>query len=92
MLTSKRVRWMISTISDSLRVKDTYVEEQIKDKNKVLLEKFLEGDGPPKLIVFYQIQDTNNNDDIKDSSAEPTLFFTYGEAEKLKEKAIWFVR
>ena len=56
------------------------------------MEKFLEGEGSPKIIVCYQIQDTNNNDDIKDTSAEPTLFFTYGESEKLKEKAIWFVR
>ena len=36
--------------------------------------------------------DNQGNDDIKDNNQEPTLFINYGEPEKLKEKAVWFIR
>ena len=58
----------------------------------MLLEKFLNGDGPPKIIVCHQVLENQSNDDIKDNQSEPTLFITYGDTEKLKEKAVWFLR
>jgi len=83
---------MMNIVSESLLVKD--VEEQLNqsDKNRELLEKFLDGEGPQKIFVFYQVHEQVLQDEIKDTgNAEPVLFMTIGE-EKIKEKAVWFLR
>jgi hypothetical protein len=57
-----------------------------------MLANFFSADGPKKILVYYQVADSSNGDDIKDSGAEPTLFITNGDQEKLKDKAIYFVK
>jgi dynein heavy chain len=56
-----------------------------------MLEKFIEGEGPPKLMFCYQIVESQSSDEMKDN-IEASLFLTYGDSEKLKEKAVWFLR
>lgn len=58
----------------------------------MMLEKFLEGEGPPKLMFCYQVLDNQSSDEIKDNAVEASLFTTYGDSEKLKDKAVWFLR
>lgn len=93
-LSSKRGRWMISTISESLGIKkESVVEDQLKqERNEILLETFLKGEGPKKILVYYQVQDLISNDEVKDANAEPSLFITQGDTERLKEKAVYFIR
>lgn len=54
-----------------------------------MISDFLNGEGPEKILIYYQVQDLNGNDDM---NAEPTLFVTTGEIDKLKEKAVYFLR
>jgi len=35
---------------------------------------------------------SEDNEEIKEQNAEPTLFITNGETEKLKNKAVFFTR
>lgn len=94
-ITSLRVMWMINVIEDSLGLKTGVVEEAFinTEKNKELLELFLMGDGPSKIFIYYQVHEQTQNDDIKDNgSSEPTLFITYGDKERLKDKAVFFIR
>lgn len=58
-MTSKRVEWMINCIADSLGIKENLIEDHLnsQERNKELLEKFLSCEGPPKIFVYYQIQD-----------------------------------
>jgi dynein heavy chain, axonemal len=43
-------------------------------------------------LVYYQVQDLISNDEVKDANADPNLFLTYGDHEKQKDKAIYFLR
>lgn len=54
-----------------------------------MITDFLNGVGPSKILVYYQVQELNGNDDI---NSEPTLFVTTGDSDKLKEKGIFFWR
>lgn len=61
-----------------------------KEKNREILDRFLDGEGPPKFFAYYQTPDTNAENEHYD--AEPVLFFTFGDTEKIKDKAVWFLR
>lgn len=58
-----------------------------------MLEAFLKGEGPSKIFFYYQVLDTIQQEELKDTGAvESTLFLTYGDKEKLKDKAVYFFR
>lgn len=48
-------------------------------------------DGPTVIFVYYQVQD-QPDDPQGNQNADPTLFVTTGETDKLKDKAVYFVR
>lgn len=92
MLATKRARWMITTIADCFRISDNLVEEFLTgEKNSSMLDSFFSANGPRKILVFYQVIDIQG-DELKEVGAEPTLFVTNGEDERLKDKAVYFVK
>lgn len=60
------------------------------EANRVKIELFLDSDGPPKIMVYYQTPDTGSENDH--NVIDPTLFLTYGDTERIKDKAVWFLR
>jgi len=56
-MTSKRVEWMMNCIADSLGIKENLIEDHLSsnERNKDMLEKFLQCEGPPKIFVYYQV-------------------------------------
>jgi hypothetical protein len=54
------------------------------------MELFLDSEGPPKILVYYQTPDTGSENDH--NVIDPQLFITYGDTEKIKDKAVWFLR
>ena len=56
-----------------------------------MLEAFYKADGPRKILVYYQVNDFHG-DEMKEVAADQTLFITNGDQEKLKEKAVYFVK
>jgi len=50
----------------------------------------LDTEGPPKLLAYYQTPDTGSENDQNVIDAH--LFLTYGDTEKIKDKAVWFLR
>lgn len=56
-----------------------------------MLSDFFSENGPKKILVYYQVLDVQS-DEIKDVGAEPSIFITNGDKEKLKDKAIYFVK
>jgi hypothetical protein len=56
-----------------------------------MLNSFFSAEGPRKILVYYQVVDIQG-DEMKEVGAEPTLFITNGDQERLKDKAIYFVK
>lgn len=56
-----------------------------------MLSSFFSADGPRKILVYYQVVDIQG-DEIKEVGAEPTLFITNGDQEKIKDKGIYFIK
>jgi hypothetical protein len=61
----------------------------MNEANKEKMETFLDSEGPPKILVYYQSPDTGDNDQIP---IDARLLVTYGDSEKIKDKAVWFMR
>jgi hypothetical protein len=57
-----------------------------------MLDKFVHHDGPKKIFIYYQVPDLANGEEVKDSNADPIFFITDGETERIKDKAVWFMR
>jgi dynein heavy chain len=60
------------------------------ERGKEIIDKFLDGEGPPKFFAYYQTPDMGGENEHL--AADPVLFFTYGDTEKIKDKAVWFLR
>jgi hypothetical protein len=60
------------------------------EANRQKIEQFLDTEGPPKILVYYQTPDTGSENDH--NVIDPQLFITYGDSEKIKDKAVWFLR
>jgi hypothetical protein len=54
------------------------------------MDLFLDSEGPPKLMVYYQTPDTGSEND--QNVIDARLFLTYGDSERIKDKAVWFLR
>lgn len=54
----------------------------INEANREKLELFLDSEGPPKILVYYQSPDSGaDNDQI---ALDPRILVTYGDTEKIK--------
>lgn len=63
---------------------------QGSEANREKINQFLDTEGPPKILVYYQTADTGSENDHNVIDAH--LFVTYGDSEKIKDKAVWFLR
>ncbi|KAL4479549.1 hypothetical protein ABPG72_018535, partial [Tetrahymena utriculariae] len=62
------------------------------ETNKLLLEKFLNGQDLNKIFAYYQVKEHSQSEDVKDiCNQDPVLFLTTGEIEKIQDKAVWFL-
>ena len=48
------------------------------EQNKQKIEMFLETEGPPKILVYYQTPDTGSDND--QNVIDSRLFVTYGDS------------
>ena len=62
----------------------------VNDLNRQKVEMFLDTEGPPKLLVYYQTPDTGADGD--QTIVEPRILFNYGDNERIKDKGVWFMR
>lgn len=90
---------MRGCIADSFGLKEDFVsvtpptmQDAIfgNEANRQKIELFLDSEGPPKILVYYQTPDTGSENDH--NVIDPTLFLTYGDTERIKDKAVWFLR
>lgn len=96
---AKKFLWMRGCIADSLGLKEDFVSVRIismqdaifgNEANRQKIEQFLDTEGPPKILVYYQTPDTGSENDH--NVIDSQLFITYGDSEKIKDKAVWFLR
>jgi hypothetical protein len=58
---TRRFQWIRSTIADSLKLTENYVNDAlIHEKNRDILDKFLDGEGPPKILAYHQTPETGS--------------------------------
>lgn len=90
---TKRARWMMQIIEDSFRISDTEMSDfQKVEKNEEYLRNFLDGQGSRKFMVYHQVEDLQGHEGGREANAEPYLFVTHGDQERLKGKAVVFIR
>ena len=72
--------------------KDLSTQDAIfgNEANRQKLDLFLESEGPPKILIYYQTPDTGSENDQNVIDAQ--LFITYGDSDRIKDKAVWFMR
>lgn len=96
---AKKFLWMRGCIADSFGLKEDFVSVRNNpmqdaifgnEANRQKIEQFLDTEGPPKILVYYQTPDTGSENDH--NVIDPQLFITYGDSEKIKDKAVWFLR
>jgi dynein heavy chain len=58
-------------------------------QNRTTLENFLSGQGPPKLMIYYQ---PDNGEDSDGRDGENKLILTTGDNVKLEKKGVYFLR
>lgn len=58
--------------------------------NREIIDKFLDGEGPPRFFAYYQTPEGVAESD--QNLIDPVLFLTYGDTQKIKDKAVWFLR
>lgn len=81
-------------IANSLNIQDTHVTDFLgNDKNEEMLKDFLEGRGSRKFMVYYQVDDILNHEGgAREANTDPSLFVTHGDSERIKDKAVIFIR
>ena len=92
---SKRYKWMVESIQDSLEITQKHfnVDDLLKsDKYYFQIKDFFEGKGSDKLIFYFQSNDEQNNEEIRDMLTEHQFFLTTGEDEPLMSKGVYFLR
>lgn len=52
------------------------------DANREKFELFMDSEGPPRLLVYYQPPDAGPENEH--NNADPRLLLTYGDTEKIK--------
>ena len=75
-----RYKYVSKLVAQAFGVSSSVVDSAMSGAE--LVTKFFNGEGPPKLIFYYQAQ----------SSSVPTVFLTTGDAEALTGKCAFFVR
>jgi dynein heavy chain len=89
-----RQRWMISKLEECLGIQgEAKADELVREgANLGALSDFLRGDGPPKIFFFYQTRDEHDGHDDDDMEDELKLYITDGKSDKLRNRAVWFMR
>lgn len=87
---------MFRCIQDSFGIKNTRsinVDDFFNGnpQNKAILENFLNGQGPHRLMVYYQA-DTGDETYMQEGLNEEKLILTNGENVKLEKKGVFFIR
>jgi len=88
---------MITTIADSFGFDSEVVVEDLlrEESTQQVVSQFLGGgsSAPSKILFYFQRPDiVTESGELVDSEAEPRLFVTLGDSERLKSKAVYFVR
>lgn len=89
-----RHQWCLQRVSDAFSIDRSVVDKFARDgSNYEMLDDFLSGRGPEKLMCFYQPLDrqTESGEWIAGDGAAQ-LFLTFGDREKLRGKAVYFIR
>ena len=94
---SERSKWMFRSIQEAFSitqarnqsVEDFFTRGELKPRQD--LEDFLLGIGPPKLIIYYQ-PDLTEEVDARDPNIENKLMITRGDDIKLEGKGVFFIR
>lgn len=71
---------MRASIADSFGLSENFVNDMLmqNEQNKQRIEMFLDTEGPPKILVYYQTPDTGSDND--QNVIDSRLFVTYGDA------------
>jgi dynein heavy chain len=86
---SKRYLAMKGVVSDQLGVPDqAWTDCLAVDRNREMIENFLDGVGHPKLIIYYQLPDEQQ----EEFNHENVLMFSFGDSIRLKARAVYFIR
>jgi len=85
---------MIARIVESFDLGSAEVEKFLRrQENLKTLSEFLQGVSRRRLFVFYQSREVQNDaGEWVVQSTEPELFFTTGDQDQLRSKALFFVR
>lgn len=88
---------MISCIYESFnhQIKETSIEDYLlrSEGYPQTIQDFFSGNGPNKLIFYYQKKDiTDPTGELVDSQEPPQLFMTTGDTERIKGKAVYFLK
>ena len=62
----------------------------VSEKSRDVIDKFLDGEGPSRIFAYYQSPETGTEGE--QNLHDPVLFLTYGDTERIKDKAVWFLR
>eukprot|EP00217_Crustomastix_stigmatica_P013603 CAMPEP_0183798542 /NCGR_PEP_ID=MMETSP0803_2-20130417/19119_1 /TAXON_ID=195967 /ORGANISM="Crustomastix stigmata, Strain CCMP3273" /LENGTH=4519 /DNA_ID=CAMNT_0026043227 /DNA_START=42 /DNA_END=13598 /DNA_ORIENTATION=- len=88
-----RGRWICVKLSEGFDLKVEDVEKTLHEKYEAELTDFYKADGPPKLVFFHQVPEEETEDgEFVPVGTKPELFLTSGEMDRLKGKAVYFIR
>ncbi|CAG9316033.1 unnamed protein product [Blepharisma stoltei] len=90
----QRHQWMIQCLADCFEMSDLIMEDWFRDRERYqVINNFLKGAGPPKLLFYRQTNDIpTGQDEYVESSEELHLFLTYGDTVRIKSKGAFFYR
>ena len=91
-----RTKWMFRNIQDAFQIyppRGASVDDFFNGNtmNHQALEGFLSGQGPPKMMIYFQ-PDSSDDGDGRESMNESRLILTTGDNIKLENKGIFFLR
>ena len=93
---SVRTKWMFRNIQDAFQLyplRGAVFDEFFNGNaaNHQALENFLNGHGPPKMMVYFQAEQGEDGD-ARESNSESRLILTTGDNVKLESKGVFFLR
>eukprot|EP00899_Mesostigma_viride_P009796 jgi/Mesvir1/18818/Mv04309-RA.2 len=90
-----RHKWLAGKIASAYGFKDATIPEKLLSDHAVSKQvyDFCSPTGPVKLMFFYQVPEKENADgEFVPIGEKPVLFLTNGDNEKLRGKAVYFIR
>jgi dynein heavy chain len=86
---------MIQCCADTFELSELFMEDWFREReNYQLINDFLKGNGPPKILIYKQTPEPNYSSEeyIDSNQDEPKLFITFGDSVRIKAKAVFFYR